>query len=110
MIAGIGNEARIFLYAVLCGAAVLFGYNVLRCARKLIPHSMTAAGIEDLAFWIGASVWIFRRMYHIMQGRIRWYYIAGMLLGAAVSAVMLRLFGKIYIKIQKKLEKNSKNR
>lgn len=110
MVSGIGNEAGIFLYAVLSGAAVLFGYNVLRCARRIIPHSMMVTGLEDLMFWTGASVWIFRRMYLMMQGRIRWYFIAGMLLGAAVSGMSLRLLGRIYIKIKKKLEKKSKNR
>ena len=110
MISGIGNEAAVFLYAVLSGAMVLFGYRILRCVRMIIPHNASAAGAEDLLFWIAASVWIFRRMYQAMQGRIRWYFIAGMLLGAAVSGLILRLFGKIYIKIEKKLEKNRKNR
>lgn len=110
MISGISNEAAIFLYAVLSGAAVLFGYNVLRIVRRLIPHSVMVSGVEDLVFWIGASGWIFRRMYLMMQGRIRWYFIAGMLLGAAASGFILRLFGIIYIKRKKKLEKNSKNR
>lgn len=110
MISGIGNEAGIFMYAVLSGAAVLFGYNALRSARRLIPHSVIIYGLEDLVFWMGASGWIFRRMYLMMQGRIRWYFIAGMLLGAAVSGLGLRLFGKIYIKTKKKLEKSSKNR
>ena len=110
MISGLGNEAAVFLYAVLSGAMVLLGYRILRCVRTIIPHSASAAGAEDLLFWIAASVWIFRRMYQAMQGRIRWYFIAGMLLGAAVSGMILRLFGKIYIKIEKKLEKNRKNR
>lgn len=110
MISGIGNEAGIFLYAALSGAVVLLGYNILRYVRKLIRHSMAAIGTEDLVFWIGVSVWLFRRMYLVMQGRIRWYFIAGVLIGAGISGMILRIFGKIYIKIKKKLEKSGKNR
>lgn len=110
MISGIGNEAGIFLYAVLSGAAVLLGYNVLRCVRKIVPHSTAAAGLEDLVFWIGASMWTFRRIYVMMQGRIRWYFIAGMLLGAAGSGMILRLVGKVCAKIKKRLEKKRENR
>ena len=110
MLSGIGNEAGIFLYAALSGAVVLLGYNILRYVRKLIRHSMAAVGLEDLLFWIGSSGWMFHRIYVVSQGRIRWFFIAGMLAGAALSGIILSLFGKICTKIKKKLEKSGKNR
>ena len=110
MISGIGNEAIIFLYAALSGAVVLFGYGVLRCIRKLIRHSMLAVGLEDLAFWAAASIYLFSRMYQSVQGRIRWYFIAGMLAGAAAAGMIGRVIGKICIMAEKKLEKYRKNR
>lgn len=110
MISGIGKEAYIFLYAVVSGAVLLSAYHLLRCVRRLVPHSMAAVGLEDLLFWIGSSGWMFHRIYAVTQGRIRWFFIAGMLAGAALSGIILSLFGKICTKIKKKLEKSGKNR
>ena len=110
MISGIGNEAAVFLYAVLSGAMVLLGYRILRCVRTIIPHSASAAGAEDLLFWIAASVWIFRRMYQAMQGRIRWYFIAGMLAGAGAAQGGLCFASQMCTKLKKMLEKLKKNR
>lgn len=110
MISGIGTEAGVFLYACISGAVILLGYGVLRCVRKLIRHSAAAVGAEDLLFWILASIYLFSRMYQAIQGRIRWYFIAGAVIGAAITGMILRIFGKIYIKIKKKLEKHGENR
>ena len=63
MILGIGAEGGIFLYAGLAGMSVLCTYYILICFRKLIRHSDLASGIEDVIFWIAASIYIFRRMY-----------------------------------------------
>lgn len=59
MILGIGAESGIFLYAGLAGMTVLCTYYILICFRKLIRHSNLAAGIEDVIFWIAASIYIF---------------------------------------------------
>lgn len=110
MIAGIGNEAAVFLYAVLSGAMILLGYCLLGYIRRMIRHSMLAVGVEDLIFWIGASIYLFRRMYLTSYGRIRWYFIFGAVIGAGAAGMILRLSGKIYIKAKKRLEKYREKR
>lgn len=110
MILGIGNEAGIFLYAALAGMTVMLAYHILMCLRRLIRHSMLAVGIEDLFFWLGASVYIFRKMYDTTYGSIRWFFVLGAVGGAGAGYLILRLFGKILIKAEKGLEKHRKNR
>ena len=73
MILGIGAESGFFLYAGLAGMTVLCTYYILICFRKLIRHSNLAAGIEDVIFWIAASIYIFRKMYETTYGSIRWF-------------------------------------
>ena len=76
----------------------------------MIRHSMLAVGVEDLIFWIGASIYLFRRMYLTSYGRIRWYFIVGAVIGAGAAGMILRLSGKIYIKAKKRLEKYREKR
>ncbi len=95
MILGIGAEGGIFLYAGLAGMSVLCTYYILICFRKLIRHSDLASGIEDVIFWIAASIYIFRRMYETTYGSIRWFFVLGVLCGAGVGYLLCRLAGKI---------------
>ena len=96
MILGIGAEGGIFLYAGLAGMSVLCTYYILICFRKLIRHSDLASGIEDVIFWIAASIYIFRRMYETTYGSIRWFFVLGVLCGAGIGYLLFRLFGKIW--------------
>lgn len=95
MILGIGSEARIFLYAFLTGVSILAAYGILECIRSLIRHSYLAAGVEDILFWLGASIYIFAGMYETTYGSIRWFFLLGLLCGAAVG----RGFGKLLLKL-----------
>ena len=83
MILGIGAESGIFLYAGLAGMTVLCAYYILICFRKLIRHGNLAAGIEDVIFWAAVSIYIFRKMYETTYGSIRWFFVLGVLCGAA---------------------------
>lgn len=90
MIMGIGMESGIFLYAVLTGISVLCAYGILMVLRKLIRHSPVVTGIEDMVFWIGVSIYLFRKMYETTYGNIRWFFILGLLCGAGAAFLLLR--------------------
>ncbi len=110
MIFGIGNEAEIFLYAVLTGVTVLCAYRILICFRRLFRHNMIAVGIEDMVFWIGASIYVFRRMYDTTYGSIRWFFILGAVCGALLTSGFLHFLSKVMKKAEKSLEKYKKSR
>ena len=103
MILGIGREAGVFLYAALSGLSVWAAYGILICFRKIVS-------LEDIVFWIGASVYIFRKMYDATYGTVRWFFVLGALCGAGAGALIFRLAGKILVKVKKKLEKYRKTR
>ncbi len=108
MILGIGTEGEIFLYAALAGITVLCAYNILMLFRRLIRHSASVTGAEDVIFWIGASVYIFCKMYDTTYGAIRWFFVIGLLCGAGAARLLIRLVSKILAKIEKSLEKYKK--
>ena len=67
---GIGKEAIIFFYAGLSGIVILFSYQILRLMRRLIPHHIVVVNLEDLLYWLGVSVYLFRQMYMTTYGSI----------------------------------------
>lgn len=107
---GIGREALIFLYAGLGGMSVLLAYYVLICIRHIVRHGNIVTGLEDLVFWLCASGFIFKQMYDTTYGSIRWFFILGIVSGAAAGFGLIRLGRKIKVKFQKSLEKYRKNR
>ncbi len=109
MILGISSEARIFLYACLTGISVLAAYGVCACFRRLIRHSALAEGVEDIIFWLGASAYIFWKMYETTYGSIRGFFLFGLLCGGGLGMSAARAAAKIYVKGKKKLEKHRKS-
>lgn len=95
MILGIGAEAGIFLYAALAGVEAAAAYSVLVYFRKIVPHSGWAVSLEDFIYWLGASVYIFRKMYETTYGGIRWFFVLGMLCGAAAGHAGIRTAAKL---------------
>ena len=110
MIMGIGTEAGIFLYDVITGITVLAFYRAVREFRGLVRHSTLAVGLEDLAFWTGASIYLFWRMYEVTYGSVRWYFLLGTAAGAGAGTLVFRLPGIFYAKGKKMLEKYRKSR
>ena len=110
MILGIGVEAGVFLYAGLTGMTVWFFYGILICLRKIIPHTFLFVGVEDFLFWIGTSIYIFRKMYDTTYGSIRWLFVLGVVCGAAMGWLLWRTAKGICGRMKKRLEKYRKNR
>lgn len=110
MILGIGKEVLVFLCAVLSGLTVWCVYRMIFWLRNLIPHTRFLTGAEDLIFWIGASIYLFYKMYETTYGSIRWFFVLGLACGAGIGLLMYRFTKKTLLKIKKNLEKYLKRR
>ena len=77
-------EMSLFLQAVLMGAVLLLTYSILNTIRKLLYVSSRKSDWLDILFWLAAAMVIFVRLYHTNDGRTRFFYFLGILLGAAV--------------------------
>lgn len=98
------------MYAGLSGIVLYFCYQILYRFRCLIRHSVLAVNIEDLLYWLGVSIYLFRQMYRATYGEIRWFFVLGVAVGAAAAYKMTRFLGKIKMKYTKYLEKEKKTR
>lgn len=62
------------------GLAVL--YDCLRIWRRLIPHGVVWISVEDILFWMTASLVTFMVCFVEDAGNIRWFAVAGEAVGA----------------------------
>jgi hypothetical protein len=101
---GIGQELSVVAAAYLCGVLVTAVYEVLRVLRRLKKHSLFWISVEDLLYWIWCGFYVFLEIHRTCSGRIRWYYLLGLFLGAGTFA---RFFQKF---LKKRIDKSKKTR
>jgi hypothetical protein len=76
------REQIFFLVTTLCGGMFLmFGYDLLRLWRWIIPHRTIWFWIEDTLYWSAMSLPVFVVFYRMIDGVLRWYGMVGLLVG-----------------------------
>lgn len=89
---GITIELRFFIISILWGAIVLLAYDQLRVLRRIIRHNNLWITVQDLIFWIVASVFIFAMIYVKNSGIIRGFSVMGMVIGMVIYHYILSDF------------------
>lgn len=74
-------EVSFLFHSFLMGISITVIYDVLRILRRVILHSLWVVSLEDLLYWIGCSVWIFRMLCRENNGILRWFAVAGAMAG-----------------------------
>ncbi len=76
-----GSENTFILHAMYIGFYITFVYDLLRIFRRVIPHKAIFVSIEDLLFWVYCSITVFLLLYREGNGTLRWFAVAGALVG-----------------------------
>lgn len=63
------------------GIHVTFIYDIIRIFRRVVTHRKALVSVEDFCFWVYCGVEIFRLMHRESNGVLRWYAVAGALIG-----------------------------
>ena len=92
----IGNEAVFFGISILCGAGLVFVYDLFRIFRRILPHGNIWIGIEDVCYWIFSAVVVFLLLYQKNDGMMRFFAFLGMILG---GGFYLLLFSRFIVKV-----------
>lgn len=69
------------IYCLLFGIFITLLYDMLLIIRAVIPHSAFWVSVEDFCFWIGAAFGIFRLLYQMNYGKLRWAAVFLLFLG-----------------------------
>ncbi len=93
-------ELQFFLTSILWGGILLLIYDILRILRRVIKHGAFLIAVQDMIFWVAASLFIFSMIYRENNGIIRGYSILGMMLGSilyhfALSDFLVKLISKL---------------
>ena len=103
-------EARLLIYSFLTGAGLMMVYDLLRVFRIIVPHHPIWMGVEDMAYWVYASLVTFSLLYEQNDGGLRGYVISGILIGMflydrLVSRFFLKLLKKVWKYLRMKADK-----
>lgn len=88
----ITTQLEFFLISILWGAIILVAYDVFRILRRLIKHNSIFLAVEDLIFWVTASVFIFAMIYNENDGIIRGFSVMGVTIGMVLYHYILSSF------------------
>lgn len=86
------REARLFLDSMFTGLVIMALYDLLRLFRRIVRHKNIFVGIEDFLFWNMAGIFIFALIYSENDGRIRWFIVVGICIGAWLYAKSFGMF------------------
>lgn len=91
-------EVRLLLYSFATGAGLMMTYDFLRILRIFIPHLPVIVGLEDMVYWVYASLVTFSLLYEQNDGGLRGYVIAGVFIGMFLYD---RLISRFFLKFLK---------
>lgn len=107
---GISEELYILLNAVWTGINICIVYESLSCFRKVVKHKDWVVSIQDFGFWIFTSVYMFARVFSCNNGKWRWYYFIGIVVGVWAIHIIWGRIEKTCRKIRKTLKNKGKTR
>lgn len=82
-------ELEFFLISILWGLILMLVYDALRILRRLIKHDEFFLAVEDLIYWVAASLFIFAMLFKVNNGIIRGFSIMGMAIGMLLYHTLL---------------------
>lgn len=74
-------ELYFLFHCFLMGVLITVLYDVLRILRRIIPHNVIAVSLEDFLYWIVCSLLIFTMLIRENNGVLRWFAVAGAMVG-----------------------------
>lgn len=94
------GDTAFLCQAFVVGVLITFTYDWLRILRRVIPHKQIGISMEDLFFWLLWGGAVFLWMYRISNGGMRWYAVAGAMLGIWLYR---KLFSGPFVKISERV-------
>lgn len=82
------TETLFFLSSIVYGVQLFLVYDVIRSFRRTWRHKKILIAIEDISFWIAASIFLFIRVYKWNNGILRWFFFVGIGLGTLLYYVV----------------------
>ena len=92
------------MQAALAGNLVYLVYLAIRVFRRILRHNLFWISVEDALFWIAVGFYLFLEIYQTNNGKVRWYFVLGVLVGGILTHHIIMKITKKYIDKSKKRE------
>lgn len=92
-------ELYFLLHCFLMGVLITMLYDVLRILRRVVPHNTAAVSVEDFLYWVVCSLLIFAMLIRENNGMLRWFAVAGAMLGMILYRKTFGFFLVTYISL-----------
>lgn len=104
------EESIFLLHALWIGVLITLVYDGLIIFRGAVPHNSFGIALEDMGFWFFCAIYVFAWLHRESSGTLRWYAVAGALLGMwiykkTLSKVLVKLGTRILQKVLEVLRK-----
>ena len=100
------EQSFILLYAFFTGALISFIYDFLRVKRRVVKTGAIMLGVEDILFWLFASLISYIALFTSNDGQVRSFTIIGFIFGIFMYYKFISKFViKIFVSILKLLIK-----
>ena len=82
-------------------------YLAVLILRRVIRHRIWAVNVEDILYWIFVAVYTFVQIHYTSDGKIRVYFVLGVVFGAWFMRISTRIVGTMGRKIYVFIKRNS---
>jgi spore cortex biosynthesis protein YabQ len=86
MMLSVSEQVIVFLSTALCGMVIALVYDMFRILRKAVRTGSIMTFVQDILYWIIASVIMFVTIYCSNDGELRGFLFLGALLGVILYA------------------------
>ena len=80
----VADQTFIFLSCIACGIIIGLLFDLFRIIRRIIPTNEYITFLQDIIYWLIASVIVFAFILNFNNGDLRWYEFVGVFLGAGM--------------------------
>ncbi len=80
----VADQTIIFLSCIACGITIGLVFDLFRIFRRIIRTNDFITLLQDIIYWLIASVIVFAFILNFNSGELRWYEFLGVFLGAGM--------------------------
>lgn len=85
------------LWMFACGGIMGIAFDSYRVVSGQLRFPRWSVHILDLFYWIAASLFVFRTLYHVNQGELRFYVFLGLFIGVWIHFLFLSFITERFV-------------
>ena len=89
MVSSVYWEWELFLLSIKIGIQIALIYEGILIFRSFVRHCKWVETIEDLCYWVYATVVLFKLQYRYSNGVLRGFSVLGVLLGMVLYYIVV---------------------